>query len=407
MTFAARQQPVMAGSPAEGAADWANWFGAVFLPDWLARVQDAGRGVFDTLDADGRPLREAPKTLLAQARTLFTLAHLALVSGDAGLAHAARIQAGFLSRFRKAPGLYRRALARDGDVTGQSGDEVARSYDQTFVLLALATQARLDGASGAMAEAETCWQALSGPLTDPATGLLREDDSVTDPAAHEAPPRAQNPHMHLYEACLQAFGMTGDALWMRRAQGVRATALAHFLDADSGTIAEFLTPALHPLPGVAGLRREVGHQCEWAWLLAREAELGGDPAMSVLADRLMHFALRHGFATTGPMAGAVVDAVSARGEVMENTFLLWPQTEAIKALALRHGAGDPDAGAMAQRLLCRMFQGWFAGRPAFVNQLDQTGATLWPEALTRLVYHVSLALTEGARAQLWPGLTRT
>jgi len=49
-----------------------------------------------------------------------------------------------------------------------------------------------------------------------------------------------------------------------------------------------------------------------------------------------------------------------------------------------------------------MFRRYFAGRHAFVNQLDETGAVLWPDALSRLHYHVVLALTEGARAGLWP-----
>lgn len=392
------------GMDADG---WARWFAGPFLTDWLARARDPEGGFHDALDAAGRPKAGAPRTLLAQARMLFTLSHLAQVSGRADLADAARAQAAFLSRFRKAPGLYRRALGADACPTPDAADTVARSYDQTFVLLALATFDRLDPAAGALAEADRVWQALQGPLTDPATGLLAEDDALADPAAPDAPPRAQNPHMHLYEACLQAFEMTGQPEWMARAQAVRALALHHFLDAASGTIAEFLTPDLRPLPVPAADRREVGHQCEWAWLLWREADLGGDAALRAVADRLMAFTLAHGIATAGPMAGAAYDAVATDGRVLEDTFLLWPQTEAIKAFCVQHIAGQPGAGDMARRLLCRMFEGWFAGRPAFVNQLDRTGAPIWPEALTRLLYHVSLALTEGARAQLWPGLVRT
>ena len=399
--------PLRQTAGAMDAGGWALWFAGPFLTDWLARARDPAGGFFDALDAAGHPLDRAPRTLLAQARMLFTLSHLAQVSGRADLADAARAQAAHLGRFRKAPGLYGRALGPDGRATRIAADAVARSYDQTFVLLALATYDRLDPAAGALAEADRVWQALQGPLTDAAAGLLLEDDALADPAAPKAPPRAQNPHMHLYEACLQAFEMTAQPAWMARAQAVRALALRHFHDPASGTIAEFLTPDLRPLPGPAADRREVGHQCEWAWLLGREADLGGDPGQRAIADRLMDFTRRHGLATSGPMAGAVLDAVAADGRVLEETFLLWPQTEAIKALCAQHMAGQPGAGDMARRLLCQMFEGWFAGRPAFVNQLDRSGAPIWPEALTRLLYHVSLALTEGARAQLWPGLVRT
>jgi mannose/cellobiose epimerase-like protein (N-acyl-D-glucosamine 2-epimerase family) len=385
---------------AQTADDRALWFWHRFLPDWLARVQDGPDGVFDALDVDGRPAG-GPRGLLAQARMLFTLSHLALVSGDAGLARAAGAQAAILRRFRKAPGLYRRALTRDGAETGVAADAVARSYDQTFVLLALVTYDRLDPAGGSAPEAERVWQALTGVLTDPATGLLLEDDGVADPAAADAPRRAQNPHMHLYEACLQAFEMSGRAVWLDRAAKVRALALQHFLDPTTGSVFEFLAPDLSPDP-VSADRREIGHQCEWAWLLWREADLARDPAPAQAADRIMDFALRHGFVPDGPMAGAVFDAVSADGTRREETFLLWPQTEAIKALSTLHMAGRHGAGDGARQLLSLMVDRWFAGRPAFVNQLDRGGAPLWPEALTRLVYHVALALTEGARAGVWP-----
>lgn len=395
-----------AGGPVRSADDWAAWAWAEFLPAWLARVHDEQGGVFDTLAADGTPILVAEKTVLAQARILFTLSHLALLSGNPALVAAAGHQAAFLPRFRKAPGLYRRALRRDGSVTGLPGDEVARSYDQSFALLALATWNRLSPCEGTAAEIEACWTALASTLNDPATGLLLEDDTLTAPAAPDAPLRAQNPHMHLYEACLQAFEMTGDGLWQTRAVSVRALGLQHFLDTETGSVAEFRAADLGPLPGAAGVRREPGHQCEWAWLLGREAELGGDPALRETAATLMAFADRCGFSGAGPLQGAAFDAVAADGAVMEPSFLLWPQTEAIKALALRHMAGEAAAGIRARALLCLMFERWFAGHEAFVNQLDATGESLWSEAPSRLLYHLALALTEGARAGLWPGLPR-
>lgn len=88
---------------------------------------------------------------------------------------------------------------------------------------------------------------------------------------------------------------------------------------------------------------------------------------------------------------------------MERRFLLWPQTEALKAHAARHLAGIPGADTDARDLLDLIFARWFDGHPVFVNQLDATGAAIWPEALSRLLYHIVLALTEGARAGLWPG----
>lgn len=190
--------PLRQTAGAMDAGGWAVWFAGPFLTDWMARARDPAGGFLDALDAAGHPLDRAPRTLLAQARVLFTLAHLAQVSGRADLADAARAQAAYLGRFRKAPGLYGRALGPAGGAPVAPADRVARSYDQTFVLLALATFDRLDPAAGALAEADRVWQALQGPLTDPATGLLLEDDALDDPAAPDAPPpRAKPAHASL------------------------------------------------------------------------------------------------------------------------------------------------------------------------------------------------------------------
>jgi len=395
------------------AGAWARWFWDEFLVSWLGMAGDAeGGGVFETLDADGRADPRAEKTALTQARTLFSLSHLALLAGgDHALTAAAKRQLAMLRRFRKPTGLYRRAVAGDGAATGRPADELARSYDQSFVLLGLATWNRLCPSAAVEEECETCWRAIEAGLTDPATGLLLEHDGLADPAAPDAPPRAQNPHMHLYEACLQAHEMTGNPVWTARAARLRDLALRHFLDEDSGSIVEFLAPDLSPLPGMAGLRREPGHQCEWAWLLSREADFGGDAGLRAVAARLADFALAHGFAQDGVLAGAAFDAVSAHGGVVEDSFLLWPQTEAIKMFATLHmtgrtGASQPAAGDRAAALLALMFRRWFDGRPVWASRLDAGGRAIWPQGLTRLFYHLVLALTEGARAGLWPGIAR-
>lgn len=384
-----------AAAPRRDAQYWSAWFWGDFLTDWLARVQDDEAGVFDALDIDGKPDVTANKSLLAQARTLFTLSHAALLSEDPALVSAARKQVEFLARFRKARGLYRCMSTREGNPTGQPSDEAARSYDHSFIILGLVTWNRVSPSDETTVLIDDCWEVLQSQLTDPATGLLRNDDI----GANTTP--AQNPHMHLYEACLQANRMTGDAIWLTRAADLRKLALRHFMDQDSGTITEFLTPDLQPLPGADGLRREIGHQCEWAWLLEEEAKLAGNPDLSITAARLMDFANNYGFATDGPLKGAAIDAVSADGNVTENSFLLWPQTEAIKILAIGHVTGDQQAGKRANELMCLMFEGWFADRPTFVNQLDTEGNSIWSQAPTRLMYHLVLAMTEGARAKLW------
>ncbi|MBB5720840.1 mannose-6-phosphate isomerase [Loktanella ponticola] len=391
---------MMTDTSRRDAQVWAKWFWAEYFGHWLSQVRDGDAGVFDALDENGAPDVAATKSVLAQARTLFTVSHAALLSQVPALIAAANTQAAFLDRYRKAPGLYRTAANRDGSPTGDAVHEAARSYDQTFVILSLVTLNKIAPSSDTVKLIEECWTALQTHLTDPDTGLLLNDDigANTNPA--------QNPHMHLYEACLQAYRMTREPLWLDRAAELRRIGLQYFMDQESGSIAEFLTPDLKPLPANDGLRRETGHQCEWAWLLLEEADLADSPDLELPAKQLLAFADTHGFAHDGPLAGAALDAVLSNGAIHEHSFLLWPQTEAIKALALRHTAGDPHVGERACALLCLMFEHWFKDRPTYINQLDPSGTTIWPEALTRLMYHVVLAMTEGARAGLWPDIPR-
>lgn len=400
-------QPQLPPSAQDVAERVARTWG-LLLSDWLPQATDPEFGMFDALDAAGRPDFQSDKTVLAQARMLFTLSHLALVTdGDPRLLTLAKRQEVALAAYRKVPGLYRRAVRRDGAPTGRAADEIARSYDQAFVLLGLVTWNRIAPSIATEFEIEACWSAIGSHLTDVQTGLLLEDDSVVDAAAPNAPPRAQNPHMHLYEACLQAFEMTDSAVWLDRAAGLRSLALLHFLDTATGSIREWVAPNLADLPGAEGLRREPGHQCEWSWLLRREAAFTGNASLHDLASRLMNFADRHGFAQSGPMRGAAFDAVSATGKVQESTFLLWPQTEAIKVFAQHHADGDALAGERAKALMALVFDRWFNGTPFWINRVDSDGAILWPECLTRLFYHLALALTEGARAGLWAAPHRT
>ena len=374
---------------------WSEWFWNTFFSDWITRVQDGENGVFDALDVNGAPDLTSGKTLLAQARTLFTLSHAALETGDPAWIEAARAQAAFVKLFQKSKGMYRCKANRDATPTGNPDDEIARSYDQTFVILGFVTWNKISPSSQVETLIEECWGALQASLTDTTTGLLLNDDSgvISGPA--------QNPHMHLYEACLQAFRMTQDAVWLSRAASLRAVALNHFMDDCSGSIAEFLTPELTPLAGAAGQRREIGHQCEWAWLLLEEAELANDEALKTPAQCLISFADACGFAKDGLMKGAAFDAVSAAGDVVEDSFLLWPQTEAIKVFSVLYRSGDKHAAQKACHLLCVMFEQWFADYPCFINQVDANGKVLWDEALTRLMYHLVIAMTEGRKAALF------
>ncbi|MBT8155040.1 AGE family epimerase/isomerase [Epibacterium ulvae] len=100
-------------------------------------------GLYDVLDKNAHPVQPERRTILAQARLFFTFSHLSLQSDTLAYHHAAQITHDSLASFRKAPGLYRTAVSATGNPTGKAEDELATSYNQSFVILGLATWGRL------------------------------------------------------------------------------------------------------------------------------------------------------------------------------------------------------------------------------------------------------------------------
>lgn len=377
-----------------------------FVPRWLALVQDPASGaVAEGIDAEGRVERGGPRGTLTQARTVFALAHLYLATGDPRLREGAERVWHFLdSNLRDDDGGYHLAVAADGSPLADPASHIRNAYDQSFVLLALVT---LEKAAPGLVPADrvtSLWRFIEG-LTDADTGALWQDDRMARDGEVPGDLRGQNPQMHMLEAVLQAHEMTGDPVWMARAARYVTVAGEYLVDEDTGSLREWVGPAMEPLDSPEGRRREVGHQYEWAWLLHRYADFGGDPEARRLANRLRHFAESRGLRRDGgPMAGAPYDALDARGQVTEETHLLWPPTEAGKLYAALAAAGESGAADAARRMERLVFGAFFGSAPEihWHNQLDGAGAPVWPRALSRLVYHVALFVTEGARAGLWP-----
>ncbi|MFD0979540.1 AGE family epimerase/isomerase [Tropicimonas aquimaris] len=392
-------------SPAtvDGAARAAS-FTDVFLPAWLDIALPAGEGPAPVVEE--LPDKGGPSTTLAQARTAFFLAHLGHLGGKPRLIDAARRINGFITRYLRDPdGGCVFAVNPDGLRIGSIEATTRRTYDQTFVLLALVTLRRADPEAVSEEEIELCWSFIENSLTDTANAALWENDRMAAAGAQPGDLRAQNPHMHMLEAVLQCLELTGDPVWADRARALVRAGERFFFDPATGAVREFVGHDLVPIDTVDGNRREPGHQYEWAWLLMRYADLTGDESARRFVGPMADFAAAHGWQTEGPMAGALFDALSADGRVTEATHLLWPLTEAGKYFAaLARDTGDPAAGEKAREIADVIFGRYFApgDQPSWVNQFDAQGNVTWDAGLSRLLYHVGIFVAEGASAGLWP-----
>jgi mannose-6-phosphate isomerase len=309
----------------------ANWTG----PGW-----DAARGGFyDRLAPDLTATGTAHRRLHLAARQLYVLCLApALVGAPVPPGRAESVFRLLADRFadRRHGGFFATL-----DFEGNPLDRRKDLYGHAFVLFALATYHTTTGGPDARALAHATQAVLKQHLSVPGgwfASVADEDWRKPDAAL------AQNPHMHLLEACLARETAADDPIWAEDADRLVALFHAHLYDPAGRMLGEFYdeTGAPHPLTGHLV---EPGHQFEWSWLLHTHAARRGiapPPAASDLIDRAALLG-------TDPAYGGLWDRIDRAGTVIGETKRIWPVCEAIKAYAARWRQGGEAADSILMR----------------------------------------------------------
>ena len=133
------------------------WLIGHVCPFWLARIKDPAGGFLEELDALGAPVASQRRNTLSQARLTYVFSHAYLLSGDPALGEAARHGIAFLMRAARAPdGGWFRAVSVDGATLDNTRD----TYDQAFVLFALAWYHRATKDASAIQLADATWASI-------------------------------------------------------------------------------------------------------------------------------------------------------------------------------------------------------------------------------------------------------
>jgi mannose/cellobiose epimerase-like protein (N-acyl-D-glucosamine 2-epimerase family) len=194
--------------------------------------------------------------------------------------------------------------------------------------------------------------------------------------------------MHWLEALLALHAAAPDAALLDEAARLVALLRTRWLDAGRGCLAERFAADWARLPGPEGDVVEPGHHYEWSWLLARHAAARGAADPDPAADALFAFAERHGVDADG----GVFDRVDRSGALLADTKRLWPQTERIKALAVR------GERAELARALGRVFERYARKDGGWNEHTDRGGRLVTELQNATSVYHVVLALREAMEA---------
>ena len=325
------------------------WLFERALPLWWCFGADhAGGGFHERLGQTLVPIR-MDRRALVQARQVHVFATAALMGWTGPWTAAVDHGLGYLERcYRRPDGLYRQAV----DAEGAAAQNLARLYDQAFVLLALATSARAMPGRLAALEGQARGLAAAIRRTFARGGGFRAEEASETFLA--------DPVMHLFEAVLAWSEITDGDDWRAWAGEIAGHFLTGMFDADGGRIVEAFDALWRPFDGPEGRRLEPGHHFEWAWLMERWSRLTRQ-ARPHEAALVLYASAERG---VDPASGLVLDALRDDFTVLETTSRLWPQTERVKAALLL----APDGEAAG------------AGARAIEAYLDTPHAGLWRDA---------------------------
>ncbi|HEY8610740.1 MAG TPA: AGE family epimerase/isomerase [Roseomonas sp.] len=358
-----------------------TWLRDTTWPLWLEHGVDwPRRGFHESLALDGLRCPAPFRRLRVVARQVFVFAE-AHAAGLPRAAEAVELGVDFLrNRARQADGGYAQRFGLDGAVLDPHRD----LYDHAFVLLALASAARVLPAEPLRREALGLLAYLDSGFRHPQGGYVE--------GLPPALPRRQNPHMHLLEACLAAWEAFGEAVFLARAGELVELFLTRFLDPATGTLPEYFGETLEPLREEGRHEVEPGHHCEWVWLLDwQRRAAGATEGAEAAASRLLAFVDRHGL---NPALGTACDVVWSDGAVKEAGSRLWPQTERLKAEALRPDAA-PEGLGRARNALWRHIAGAPPG--LWFERLDPEGRPLAGPAPASSLYHLTAGILVARR----------
>ena len=362
----------MTASLSQAAGEARTWLFEAMLPLWTTAGFDERTGQFvEALSPQGEPLPLNRRTLVQARQMVVCCAGGRLGWSGPWAERAAAAGETLLARGRGGSGDWIYSFDSDGRPADARGD----LYSQAFVILGFAEAGRALGRDDFLDAARTTCARLETSWADPTGGF-----SEGEIAPH---PGRQNPHMHILEAFLALHAATGEAADLARAERLGALFMSRLL-LGSETIPEEFDSSWRP---IAAAGAAPGHQFEWAFLLDRLRQAGGEDrsrTAKALADR--------GEARGVDDAGFTVDLMSWNGVVTVPSARLWPQAERLRAAAARRH-DDPGATAAALQARAALFAFLEAPKPGGWRDLRLAGGR-WADgpAPASSAYHITGAL---------------
>ncbi len=331
------------------------WLVEDALPVWSTEAIDDAGGFVEQLDLSGKAEPGVNRRARVQPRQIYVFCEaMRLGLGDYRELIATAVDWLYAHGFDQAEGGFFHLLDGNGAPVERTKD----TYDHAFMMLGLAHASRA-------APSAKVTELLEHTIAF-VTGKLRASEGPG--FAEQIParqPRRQNPHMHLLEAFLALYEVTGEARFLAEADTIVEMFRAHFFRPETETLAEFFGDDWAPLAGDEGRIVEPGHHFEWVYLLQAHAETHAaegaltEPPAGAQARGLFEVARARGI---DPVSGLAYDSIWQDGGVKARSKRCWVQTEALRTHALMGRSSAPLAGEAAQ-WLDRLFRYYLEPAP--------------------------------------------
>ncbi len=350
------------------------------LPLWAGAGYDETAQCFhERLRFSGEPITDVPRRLMVQARQIVIYARAGLAGWYAGGSRLA------LAAFEKARRRYRSADDAPGWIfsvqpDGRPADRSRDLYTHAFVLYMLAWLYRIGEEPSILALADETLSDIDRIFSGgDELGYLSRVPGPKDL-------RAQNPHMHLFEALLALAEASGSERYLARANALVRLFDRALADPVTGAVRENFTGNWKPDRSSGDNLVEPGHQMEWAWLLREWERLGGVP-VDERVGRLVAHATRYGIDGDRSL---VRSAIQENGNVVSRGSRVWPQTETIRALCREDIGGEKWPG-LVSGITEALFE--IHLRPdlngGWIDQADQNGAPAVEDMPASTLYHLA------------------
>ncbi len=351
------------------------------LDHWVERAWDCERGGFvEQLDITGAPDRTADRRVRVQARQVFSFAKATEIGWPGAEKARHLIERGIAhldQNLRHPDGGWMHKTRPDGTPVETRRD----LYDHAFIVFAGAQAYKTCHLPEALKIAQDALEVIDGPFVDSKHGGWLE----SLPAVH---PRRSDTHMHLLEATIAYYRITGCETARARATRIVDLFKTRFFHRETDVLAEYFGADWRPLNAEDDIIFQGGHHYEWASLLAMYDAVTGNDTLD-----LRHRLIARADATArDPACGFAHNAVRVNGTIVNSNRRLWHQLEMLRAYLLHPNldvATPPDA------LLNAILQTYLRPGPSggWIDETDANGAPLSTVIPASMLYHLLTCLS--------------